>query len=672
MKEKKAGKKYYYEAALSLALKNHLIYSSEQLFQAGESVIVPLKNKNYSAVILKQVPGPKGGSFVVRPILSKNSERARLSSSRLAWLCWLAEYYQHPLGPVLHLSFPPLSSGVRGKKKTVHSLLAKEDPEDIKTHFKKPLLTKEQKKCIKEIQAGGTEKFQVHLLHGVTGSGKTEIYFRLIEPALKQAKSVLILVPEIALTPQHIQRFSLRFPGQVACFHSGLSPKQKHLQWKAVLKEDKKILIGPRSVLFCPLPRLSWIIVDEEHESHFKQEEKLKYHGRDSAVYLGKCLNIPVVLSSATPSLESWWNAQEGKYTYHRLSKRVFEVALPPVEVVDMRKEQKSFLPRWLSLPLYGALKECLERKEQTALFLNQRGESPYVFCSSCSYRFSCANCDIALTQHQSSHLLCHYCGFREEKPDVCPECGEGALFSFGVGTAALQKELKDLFPTACIVRADRDEVKTHKQWAEILERVEKKAVDILIGTQMIAKGLDFPGLSLVGVVLADQGLNCPDFRSAEKSFQLITQVAGRAGRRQQTGRVILQSYNPSHPVIKDLMLGDYKKFAAQELKKRKKYTYPPFGKLALVRVQSPSSSSARKAALNIRDRLKNIKGLIILGPAPAPHFRLINKYRYHLLLKSPRPVFLKQAGALILNMNFPSKRPSVQIYFNRDPVYML
>ena len=665
---------YYYEVALCLALKRNLIYSSDRVFHRGDCVFVSLRSRKWPAVILKEVAYPIKESFKIKPILSEDKERVQLSANRLKWLFWLAEYYQHDPGPVVHLSFPPQRTKIRAKPSSSSYFTYSPEPVSLKPALShKPVLTQEQKKCLEEIQAYREKEFRVHLLHGVTGSGKTEIYFRLIEPALRQGKSILILVPEISLTPQHINRFSLRFPGQVACFHSGLSPKEKHKQWMSVLKGDKKILIGPRSALFCPLPRLSWIIVDEEHESHFKQEEKLKYHGRDAAVYLGKCLNIPVVLASATPSLESWWNAQTGKYIYHCLKKRVFETSPPQLEVVDMKKEKnrESTLPYWLSRKMHEALKQSLERKEQVALFLNRRGESTYVFCPACAYHFSCANCDISLTQHKGCHLLCHYCGFREEKPAACPHCGREEFFSFGVGTALLEKELHSLFPSACIVRADRDEVKTDKQWAEILGRIERKEVDILIGTQMIAKGLDFPYLNLVGLVLADQGLSQPDFRSAEKSFQLITQMAGRSGRRKTAGRVILQTYNPSHPVIKAVEKGDYEQFANQELSQRKQYIYPPFGKLSLVRTQSVSSSSALRVAVQIQKQLKQIKNLIVLGPAPAPHFRLRNKYRYHLLLKSSRPEPLNQAGSIVLNLASSSKTPPVQIHINKDPVYM-
>ncbi len=661
----------YYEVALPLKLKS-LTYSSSLDLQPGESVFVPLRNQQKPAVVLKQLK--QKPNFETKAISGKDIEREPLSSARIKWLCWMADYYQHSLGAVISLSFPPRPKP--SKRATRHKVTS-EDKSPVLSPPERaeiPPLTEEQKKSFQEIRQHNG--FRVHLLHGVTGSGKTEIFFRLIEPALRAGKSALILVPEIALTPQHIKRFSARFPGQIACFHSGLSPKEKHLQWTSLLKKDKKILIGPRSALFCPLPALSWIIVDEEHATHFKQEEKLKYQGRDSAVYLARCLDIPIVLASATPSLESWHNAHTGKYIYHSLKKPVFPLAQKQITIVDMKKETNTDLPHWLSKTLYSAIEQSLKNKEQSALFLNRRGDSAFVFCSACAYSFSCANCDISLTQHQSSHLLCHYCGFRREKPSTCPKCQKGHILSFGVGTATLQKELEQLFPSACIRRADRDEIKSYKQWSEMLNQIENKEIDILIGTQMIAKGLDFPHLNLVGLILADQGLNWPDFRAGEKSFQLILQMAGRAGRRKKPSEVILQSYNLSHPVIRAVKNRDYSAFVEKELKQRKKHGYPPFGKLTLLRIQSLSRTKANETAGNIKKHLMSQgteygfhKNLTILGPAPAPHFRLKNQYRYHLLLKSQSPILLKQAGNLTARFKLT---PGVQVHINQDPVYML
>ncbi len=660
---KNLDKKYYYEVTILKAIKINLIYFSNIIFEPGTCVRVPLRNQKVLAVVLREVVRPKR-LFHIKSILSLDKNHPPISSARLKWLMWIASYYCYSLPSVIRSSFffSRIKIGKDRKKIQTPKIKYPLSPANL------PNLTKEQDKCVKEISCYSKKGFKVHLIHGVTGSGKTEIYLRLIEPFLLNHKSVLVLVPEIALTPQHIERFSLRFPNQVACFHSGVTPKEKSIQWMSVLKEEKKILIGPRSVLFCPIPHLAFIIVDEEHESHFKQEDKLKYHGRDTAIYLGKCLDIPVVLGSATPSIESWWNAKTHKYKYHHLKNRVFRSSPPKIEVVDMRKKEDN-LNYWLSPELHEALEQTLKKGEQGALFLNRRGETGYVFCSACGFHFSCPNCDISLTQHQGCFLTCHYCLWRQEKPEFCPQCAFSQLSTFGLGTQALEKQIAELFPTAKLVRADRDQIKNHKDWIQLIRQVEKKEVDILVGTQMIAKGLDFPYLNLVGLVLADQGLNRPDFRSAEKSFQLITQMAGRSGRRKQKGRVILQTYNPSHPVIEALKNGDYESFVKKELAQRKKYSYPPFNKLVLVRVQSLHEKNALREALEIKEQIKKLRNLKILGPAPAPFFRLRNKYRYHLLFKSSLLSVLHQACSIIASKKIQT---AVQVHINRDPIQML
>ena len=442
------------------------------------------------------------------------------------------------------------------------------------------------------------------------------------------------MVPEISLTPQHIERFSLRFPHQVVCLHSGMSQKQKATAWIQMVKGIKTILIGPRSALFCPIPNTAWIILDEEHESHFKQEEKLKYHARDSAIILGKQLNIPVILASATPSMESWRNIQIGKYHYYQLKKRVFKTPLPQIQLVDMRKKTPSIKsstyhknptasnqPWWLSDVLYKALKDTFHHKEQAALFINRRGEASCILCPACGFHFSCPNCDISLTQHQKNHLVCHYCAWREEKPDQCPKCGWDKLSAIGLGTELVQKEIIQLFPNMKIIRADRDRIRNYTDWTECIKKIENKKVDILVGTQMIAKGLDFPNLALVGIILADQDLRRPDFRSSERSFQLLTQMAGRAGRRIRPGKVILQSYYPDHPVLQTLIKGNYQQFADQELKYRNKYLYPPFVKLLLVRTQGTSAALTLETTKHIKTHLQKIKGLKLLGPRSSHDF---------------------------------------------------
>ena len=686
----------YYEVALPLRLQSHLIYTSEKQWSPGTPVLVPLKTRTQQAVILKEVK-PPAGDMVFKSVLSRDRDRVSLSEVRLKWLMWMARYYHHNPGLVVHLSFPPLKPLKKNKSPPAREGFVSEASEtkafqqvgeglvpeasdkgkspsrkggDLSPSSRGTVLNAEQLKCVTDIRREG-QGFKVHLLKGVTGSGKTEVFFELMAPVLKQNRTVLVLVPEIALTPQHVKRFSLRFGGEVACFHSHLSPRQKTNVWEEVLKGTKRILLGPRSVLFCPLPNLGLIVVDEEHEVSFKQEDKLKYHGRDGAIYLARCLNVPVILASATPSLESWHHVQTGRYDCHQLQQRFFKAPVPVVEIVDMKKENKHpDRPFWLSESLHQALSLCLKKKKQAALFLNRRGESSYVFCPGCGYSFSCLNCDISLTQHQKTHLVCHYCGYREEKPPRCPECGSGELATYGLGTQSLQQELQLLFPQARVARADRDEIKTHREWQALVQEVETGSVNILIGTQMIAKGLDFPGLSLVGMVLADPSLHIPDFRSSEKSFQLFMQMAGRCGRRQNPGRVLLQTYNPSHPVVQSLKKGDYENFALQELGHRKKYNYPPFCRLALIRTQALKKEKALQTAVRIKESLKKFGDIKLLGPAPAPVFRIKNQYRYHLLLKGDTAQTLNSPLRQVEQI--PLKTLTARVHINRDPVSML
>ena len=665
------SKRYHYEVATSSGLKKNLLYYSDQKLAIGQLVRVPLRSSQTNAVILKKNSNFKN-NFPLRKILSVYKHLPCLSTERIHWLTWLSNYYQHPLGEVIHLSYPSFITKITAKTWN-KKLQIPDNPSTQNTTHKLLKLTSEQKSCIQKICKLAHNKFQVHFIYGVTGSGKTEVFFRLIESAIQKKQTALILVPEISLTPQHIERFSIRFPGQVACLHSGMTAKQKATEWAHIIQRTKTILIGPRSALFCPIPNLAWIILDEEHEPHFKQEEKLKYHARDAAIMLGKKLNIPTVLASATPSMESWQNIQTGKYSCYQLTNRVFKTVPPKIELIDMRKKVNSpnkNLPWWLSPVLFTALKKTLQKKEQAALFINRRGEASCVLCPQCGFHFNCSNCDIALTQHQSHHLVCHYCNWREEKPDKCPQCEWSSLSTIGLGTAIIEKEILKLFPSAKLIRADRDEIQNHKDWTECIRKIENKEIDIVVGTQMIAKGLDFPHLSLVGVILADQDLRRPDFRSSERSFQLMIQMAGRAGRRSQTGRVILQSYYPDHPVLQSLIKGNYEQFAEQELAHRKQYHYPPYVKLILVRVQGKSENHTLEATLRIKDRIQRIKELNLLGPARPIIFRLRNKYRYHLLLKSKSLSILQQASQQIqaISTQLPS---SVQIHINQDPAYI-
>lgn len=615
----------------------------------GLSVRVPLGRRETTGVILSPptVGDSEASDYKLKAVNSLfEDERPILPGPFLDWLEWLADYYVHPIGHVTALAFPPLKkakkllSGEKRKSKRAPVIA-----EMAATAA--PKLMPEQTKVCADIKTEGG--FAVHLIHGVTGSGKTEIYMHLLEKVITKNKTGLMLVPEIALTPQLVNRFVGRFGDKVAVIHSHLTPREKTNQWWAMQSGEKKILIGARSALFCPIPDLGLIVIDEEHEGSYKQEEKLKYHARDAAVMLGKHFDIPVILGSATPSLESWHNSQTGKYTYHQLKNRVSDRPLPQTEVVDLRVERKNKkdnfveLPYWLSESLHAKIAETLEKKEQVALFLNRRGVAQSVLCGECGFIHMCPNCAISLTLHSKRNLVCHYCDYAELMQEICPHCKQGEIVALGLGTEQIETDLGKLFPEAKLARADRDEVQNREELESMISKMENRETDILIGTQMIAKGLDFTGLTLVGLVLADVGFNMPDFRAVERSYQLLTQVSGRSGRHvEDGGQVVIQTYNPEYEALQMVLHGNFKQFADGELKVREELNYPPFGRLAGIRIQSTKDDRAHHTAeqLALRaERLKktneNYRDIQILGPAPAPLHKLRGKFRYHVLLKA-------------------------------------
>ncbi|MEI7973589.1 MAG: primosomal protein N', partial [Bdellovibrio sp.] len=541
-------------------------------------------------------------------------------------------------------------------------------------------LNAEQQKVVKEIQS--QSGFSSHLIFGVTGSGKTEVYLELIETILLRGQQASFLVPEISLTPQLIRRFSERFGSQIAVIHSQLSPREKTDQWNSALRGEKGVLIGARSALFCPLPRLGLLILDEEHEPSFKQDEKLKYHGRDAALVLGKSLNIPVVLGSATPSQESWKNALEGRIHLHRLPHRANGSPMPRMEVVDLREVPKSdALPSWLSPRLFECLTETLERGQQAALFLNRRGIAPFVLCRDCGHIPECPDCDIHLTLHGQDHLVCHSCDYHERLQAHCSSCKEGEPKPVGLGTEQIEADVRKLFPLARIRRADRDEIQSREDLEGLIRDMESGKNQILIGTQMIAKGLDFKNLQLVGLVLADIGFSLPDFRSSERSFQLILQMAGRAGRNvgpdESPGQVLIQTYNPEHPSVSFALRQDVEGFAVQDLEARKELGYPPFGRLACLRLSSKSREKLLLTARILQTRSETwlqqnpSSGNEVLGPADSPHSRLRGSFRMQVLIKSPDWKNLaRMTRQLLGDQNWvPS---GVQILPDIDPLQLL
>ncbi|MFC5541303.1 primosomal protein N' [Ureibacillus suwonensis] len=499
-------------------------------------------------------------------------------------------------------------------------------------------LTAEQETALKDIldamDKGSPETF---LLHGVTGSGKTEVYLQAIQHCIQQGKEAIVLVPEISLTPQITNRFRSRFGEQVAVMHSGLSVGEKYDEWRKVHQQKVKVVVGARSAVFAPFENVGLIILDEEHESSYKQEDSPRYHARDVAIWRGKFHQCPVILGSATPSLESYARARKNVYKLLTLKERALKQPLPSVEIVDMREELKKGNRSMFSEKLADSIRDRLKKKEQIVLFLNRRGYSSFVLCRDCGTVMQCENCDISLTYHRyNEKLKCHYCGYEQPVPTNCPECGSEHIRYFGTGTQKVEEELTKLFPEARVLRMDVDTTKRKGAHEAILEDFGAEKADILLGTQMIAKGLDFPNITLVGVLSADTSLHLPDFRAAERTFQLLTQVSGRAGRAEKPGEVIIQSYTPEHYAIQFAKEQQYEPFYKKEMMMRHEAAYPPYYYIALIQVSHEDVMMSAEYAKRCADYLRSSLSFdaSIIGPTTAGIVRLQNRYRYQCLIK--------------------------------------
>ncbi|NTV65850.1 MAG: primosomal protein N', partial [Oscillochloris sp.] len=511
-----------------------------------------------------------------------------------------------------------------------------------------------------------------YLLHGVTGSGKTEVYLRVIARAMRLGKQALVLVPEIALTAQLVRRFAARFPGKLAVLHSGLGIGERYDEWRRLRRGEARLAIGSRSAVFAPLPELGLIVIDEEHELTYKHDAGPRYHARDTALRLAELTSSVIILGSATPSVESYYAARSGRYRLLELSERVGggigpdglhrsePLPLPPVRLVDMRREIQSGNRSIFSRPLQQALTTTLERHEQTILFLNRRGAASFVMCRDCGHVTSCPTCSNPLTLHYDSDpdapphhnstantqhstvLICHACGYRSSVPIACPQCLSPRIKDFGVGTQRVAEEVQRLFPQARVLRWDRDSVRGKGAHSKLLDIFLNHQADILVGTQMIAKGLDLPMVSLVGVVAADTGLHLPDFRSGERAFQLLTQVAGRAGRRSAGAQVIIQTYTPEHYALQAAQEHDFRAFFTQEIAYRRELSYPPFGRLVRLIYSSASEGACKDEAEQLAARMHKAiasqqrEGWGLIGPAPAFFQRQRGRWRWHLILKIP------------------------------------
>jgi primosomal protein N' (replication factor Y) len=529
------------------------------------------------------------------------------------------------------------------------------------------------------VRGGGFKPF---LLYGVTGSGKTEIYLRAIEEVIRQGKEALVLVPEISLTPQTIRSFQGRC-GQVAVLHSHLHNAERGNHWRRIARGEVQVVVGARSAVFAPTRNLGLIVIDEEHENSFKQEATPRYHARDVAVMRARLENIPIVLGSATPSLESWSNAQRGQYTLLTLPKRVHDRAMPHVHLIDLRHDRDpSRRLDGLSPSLERAMRHALGLGGQVILLLNRRGFSTYLHCPGCGHVEHCRFCDLAMTYHRERHvILCHYCGYEQVPPEKCPTCGTGQVRYQGMGTEKLQAEIELKFPDKVVGRMDSDTMRRPGSHGKVLGAFKRGEVHILMGTQMIAKGLDFPNVTLVGVVNADVGLHHADFRAAERTFQLLAQVAGRTGRGARGGHVFIQTMSPEHPSIALAATHDYRQFAEGEMRHRRAHNYPPVQRLARLIVRSKDEQAAgdyaERLAAAFRPALEKLQreasqpsDLRLLGPAEAPVFRLKGYYRFHFQLQSSSSAFLHQVlRAVVPTVRLPK---DVELTIDIDPQDML
>ncbi len=533
-------------------------------------------------------------------------------------------------------------------------MIGLEDRTRLRTHeddaplpLEEPSLTlvPDQEEALADIVAGidGGE-FTPFLLHGVTASGKTEVYLSAAAHALARGRQVLVLVPEIALTHPVGQAFRRRFGSRVALLHSGLSEAFRVDQWRRIMVGDVDIVVGARSAVFAPLPRLGLVVVDEEHDPSYKQEGGLLYQARDVALYRGKLAGAAVVLVSATPQVSSCHYAREGKYRYLRLDRRVTPQTLPEIQLVDLRTQRGDKSLKVISRPLQHALAEVLRRGEQALLFLNRRGYSRAVFCLFCGRAFQCRHCSVALTHHQEQdRLVCHYCGYTEAVPTQCPHCQSSAIKRYGVGTEKVESEVSRLFPSARVARLDRDTAPNSGRALKVLDAFAAGDLDFLVGTQMITKGHHFPQVTLVGVIAADLSLYFPEYHAGERTFQLLSQVAGRAGRGAAKGTVLIQTYQPDHYVFQTVQSQDYDSFFQRELESRRQLGYPPFTRLALVRLSGPVDEPVAREARRLTAALENLRTgdadlrsrVRVLGPAPAGLARLQGRFRWQILIKS-------------------------------------
>ena len=708
--------------------------------RVGCPVRVPAKRQSVTGYLLG--PAGEIPEVKIRPIQAVLDPLPRFGPEMAPLFRWLTDYYQYPLGEALdHLipgaaaatgprterwaawrpqpegTKPPprLSPKAQGliahlresgpvplrelnplfpncfpilKRLAASGLVALEERTSLRDPLKDhplapeepPLqLSPEQEEARAAIAEGiHSRKFSPFLLHGVTASGKTEVYLQAAQATLDQGRQVLVLLPEIALTHPVALAFRQRFGSRVALLHSGISPAARLDQWRRIILGQADIAVGARSAVFAPLPRLGLLVVDEEHDPAYKQEGGLLYQARDVALYRGKLAAAAVVLVSATPAVTSYYRAQEGKYRYLNLSRRVTPQALPEIHLISLKQHRSGRGLPVISAPLAAALEETLARGEQALLFLNRRGYATVLFCLFCGQAMQCWQCSVALTYHQARNVLtCHYCGYEERVPERCPQCQSTAIKRYGLGTERVEAEIQKIFPQARVARLDRDTAPHSGRALKVLEDFAAGRYEILVGTQIISKGHHFPGVTLVGVINADQHLFFPEYHAGERTFQILSQVAGRAGRGEAPGRVLIQTFRPDHYVFQAVQSQDYQGFVQQELQTRRESGYPPFTRLALARVSGTPADAVAQAASRLTTALKkaiakddSLASLVrVLGPAPPGVARLQGRFRWQLLLKSYGRPPLLQALRLLRQLWKPPPGGKIDLTLDMDPM---
>lgn len=680
-------------------------YTADDNVQAGQIVEVPFGKEKQVGVVWALHVASKLEQNKIKPI-SKVFEYPPLQKEMMAFVEWVARYNMAPLGSVLKMVisvrsvFEPsaltvlytlsgktlaeaklknsdarwhvmdllkhgpytrqeIASGAGVSQSVIKPMIdagvlvpiyvenKKEFIEPVGDYQKVELTTEQLEAAellCRKIGAG----FSVTLLDGITGSGKTEVYFEAVAKALEQNTQVLILVPEISLTTQWLRRFQNRFGVRPACWHSGLSVKERTDTWKAIIEGRVKVVVGARSALFLPYTKLGLTVIDESHDHSFKQEDAVNYQGRDMAVVRAKIEHFPVILSTATPALETLVNVEEGKYDCVRLKNRYANAVLPDIRIIDIKKDKPQrgeWGVSWLTPALVEALQNNLKRGEQSVLFLNRRGYAPLLICRDCGHRIQCPSCSAWLTEHKNAHkLMCHHCGYVDDIPEVCPHCGSAeGLTACGPGVERVAEEVCMRFPAAKVDILSSDNVTSFTAVSKIIAKMERKETDILIGTQIIAKGHHFPDLTLVGIVDADLGLMSSDLRATEQTYQLLSQVAGRAGRGEKHGTVYVQTLHPESNVLKALLENDRSLFMDFEKESRRILHYPPYGKLAALIISGSNRQQTAAVAAAFGRTAPDTDNIRVLGPAPAPLFMLRDKYRYRLMIKTTRAINIQQ-----------------------------